>query len=61
MTHLSEMESESDLSEVPIVNFHLVVTHNVQDDTKTSVLGCLGMAGNVALSTSGSTRSRYKK
>ena len=31
---------------------HLVVTHNVQDDTKTSVFGCLGETGNVALSTS---------
>ena len=31
---------------------HLVFTHNVQDETKSSVLGCLGETGNVALSTS---------
>ena len=31
---------------------HLVFTHNVQDETKSSVLGCLGESGNVALSTS---------
>ena len=31
---------------------HLVFTHNVQDETKSSVFGCLGETGNVALSTS---------
>ena len=52
MTHLSGLESESDMSEVPILNiFTGFVLTAVQDQTKVSVTE-LGKTGVVAVSTS---------
>ena len=53
MTHLSGLESESDMSEVPI---SAIVTGclltNVKDETKSSVKAGLGETGVVAVSAS---------